>query len=169
MDEESYSELTWLYKGEPFETVPTDYTGFVYHITFATGQCYIGRKIFWSAKKKIIKGKTKRLKVESDWKKYYGSSDYIKTLLTDSKEGVIREIVRLCKSKSEMAYYESKLIFESDALLKPNYINRWITCQINSKNLEYLNNERSSEDQHSSCSDSERDYGKAIEGIVSDI
>jgi len=46
----------------------------------------------------------------------------------------------LCKSKSEMAYFEAKTIFERDALLKDNYINRWITCQINAKNLEYLKN-----------------------------
>ncbi len=160
--------MTWIYKGEPYDQVPTDYVGFVYHITFTTGQKYIGRKIFWSAKKKILKGKVKRLKVESDWKKYYGSSDYIKTLLTDGREGVIRDIVRLCKSKSEMAYFESKMIFETDALLKPEYINRWITCQINSKNLEYLN-EQQSEPTDTGSTEGTRSYRENIKGIVSDI
>jgi hypothetical protein len=160
--------VTWIYAGEPYTEVPSDYVGFVYHITFATGQKYIGRKIFWSAKKKVVKGKVRRLKVESDWKKYYGSSDYIKSLLTSGKDGAIREIVRLCKSKSEMAYYESKLIFETDALLKPDYINRWITCQINGKNLEYLSEPKDSNSSPTSSIGIDT-YRQVCESIVSDV
>jgi hypothetical protein len=158
--------MTWQYEGKSFTETPTDYIGFVYHITFATGQKYIGRKIFWSARKKLVKGKVKRSKVESDWKKYYGSSDYIKTLLTSGRDGATREIVRLCKTKSECNYYEAKLIFETDALLKTEYINRWITCRINSKNLEYLNSGKC-EDTASRPDDDA--YRQSIEGIVSDL
>lgn len=161
--------MDWIFNGEPYTEVPSDYTGFVYHITFATGQKYIGRKIFWSAKKKVVKGRVRRLKVESDWKKYYGSSDYIKTLLTSGRDGAKREIVRLCKSKSEMSYYESKLIFETDALLKPDYINRWITCQINGKNLEYLNSERQAEPEDIASTRNSDSYRQSIENIMSDI
>jgi hypothetical protein len=161
--------MDWTYMGVPYTDTPTDYTGFVYHITFATGQKYIGRKIFWSAKKKVVKGKVRRLKVESDWKKYYGSSDYIKSLLTTGKEDAIRSIVRLCKSKSEMSYYESKLIFETDALLKPDYINRWITCQINGKNLEYLNKSEPPNDTNQASPIKSDAYRQAVESIVSDV
>jgi hypothetical protein len=159
----------WIFQGKPYTETPTDYTGFVYHITFTTGQKYIGRKIFWSAKKKVVKGRVRRLKVESDWKKYHGSSDYIKTLLTDNKNDAKREIVRLCKSKSEMAYFEARLIFETDALLKPEYINRWITCQINSKNLEYLKSESTSECSDTESSRNADNYRQSIESIISDI
>jgi hypothetical protein len=40
-----------------------------------------------------------------------------------------------------MSYYESKFIFETDALIKDEYINKWITCQINGHNLNYLKDE----------------------------
>jgi hypothetical protein len=158
--------MTWLYEGKPFTETPIDYVGFVYIITFATGQKYIGKKIFWSTKRKIIKGKTKRLKVESNWRIYYGSSDYIKNLLTSGKDGATREIVRLCKTKSEQAYYEMKMIFEHDALLKPHYINRWVTCQINAKNLEYLYDANG---EYTASVGNDGAYREDIEGIVSDI
>ena len=51
-----------------------EHYGFVYCITnVLTGRRYIGRKYFWSLRKP--RGKSRRVKSESDWKKYYGSSD----------------------------------------------------------------------------------------------
>ena len=48
-----------------------DMYGFVYCITnVVTGRKYIGRKYFWSFRKP--RGKSRRVKSESDWKKYYG-------------------------------------------------------------------------------------------------
>jgi hypothetical protein len=158
--------MTWLYEGKPYTETPIDYVGFVYIITFSTGQKYIGKKIFWSAKKKIVKGKTKRSKVESNWRVYYGSSDYIKNLLTSGKEGATREILRLCKTKSEQSYYEMREIFQRDALLKPHYINRWVTCQINAKNLEYLYDGQC---EHTASTGDDGAYREDIKGIVSDV
>jgi len=132
----------WIYNGKEITEIPENYIGFVYEIII-NDLHYIGRKIFYSTTRKIIKNHTRRKKVvkESDWRNYYGSSEFIKSLvLTHGKENVTRIMLRLCKSKSEMAYFEAKTIFERDALLKDNYINRWITCQINAKNLEYLKN-----------------------------
>lgn len=100
---------------------------------------YIGRKILTSKRKKILKGKVKRVISASDWKDYFGSSEQMKLyILTNGKNSVKREILRLCNSKSEMAYFESKEIFVRDALLKDEYINKWITCQISGNNLRYL-------------------------------
>ena len=68
----------WTYNDEPFEKTPEDYQGFVYEITeLATGKKYIGKKNFWKPKILPItksRKRRKRLRVESDWKKYYSSS-----------------------------------------------------------------------------------------------
>ena len=69
----------WLYKNEPFEEVPENAYGYVYLITNnVTGKKYIGKKLFWFKKTKTVKGKKKRLKVESDWREYWSSSDEVK-------------------------------------------------------------------------------------------
>jgi hypothetical protein len=60
------------------------------------------------------------------------------SVLTDGKDSFIREILRFCTSKTEMSYFENKEIFARDALIKDEYINKWLTAQINGKNLHYL-------------------------------
>jgi len=100
---------------------PEDYLGFVYKITNTTNsKFYIGKKFFWYNKKKKLTKKqlaeqtgpgrkptTEIVKVESDWKTYWGSS---KELLKDIKE--LGEdkfeciILKLCKNKKQLTYYE---------------------------------------------------------------
>ena len=138
--------MSWSYKGQPLTEIPEGgYIGFVYIIEcIPTGQKYIGKKIFHSTSRKPVKGSTRRKKTvkESDWKNYYGSSELMRSLiLTFGKDQFIRTIVRLCKSKSEESYYETKLIFDTDALIRDNYINKWLTAQINGRNLHYLKDE----------------------------
>jgi len=116
------------------------YTGFVYIITNISNQrYYIGQKKFWKIeKKKPLKGKKRRrwVKKESDWQTYYGSCE---ELTNDVKLfgdwNFSREIVRLCKTKSEMNYYEAKLQFEMDVLFDDRSYNRLINCKINARTL----------------------------------
>ena len=69
----------WLHEGKQLEIVPEDAYGFVYLITNnVTGRKYIGKKLFWFKKIKTVKGKRKRIKVESDWRDYWSSSDDVK-------------------------------------------------------------------------------------------
>jgi hypothetical protein len=72
--------LNWQYDGKDFtEDLIGDNYGFVYQITNLTnGKKYIGKKLFYSAKTKQVKGKKKRYKASSDWQTYYGSSDILK-------------------------------------------------------------------------------------------
>ena len=64
----------WTFNGKPFTSEDIkSYVGFVYLITeLDTNKKYIGRKYFYQLRK--TKGKSKRVRSESDWKKYYGSS-----------------------------------------------------------------------------------------------
>ena len=130
----------WLYNDKEFTTAPEDYQGFVYEITeLSTGKKYIGKKFFWKPK---ILPKTKKRKrrvktrVESDWMDYYGSSETVRRIaLNEGYSAFKRVILRLCKTKVECSYYEAKLQFENDVLLKDEYYNEFIGCKIHSKHL----------------------------------
>ena len=130
----------WLYNNEIFDETPDDYQGFVYVITeLDTDKKYIGKKNFW--RPKILpanskRARRKRLKVPSDWQEYYGSNKEVQ-LLVESKgrDNYKREILRLCKTKGEMSYYEAKLQFENDVLLSDIYYNEFIGCKIHSRHL----------------------------------
>jgi len=134
--------MTWYYNGEPFTSeMIEDNIGFVYCITDTrNGLKYIGKKGLISKRKMSpLKGmKRKRTKiVETDWATYYGSSETVKMLVEEhGREMFHREILRLCKSKGQMSYYEAKLQFETDCLLKPEeYYNEYIGCRINRRHL----------------------------------
>lgn len=121
----------WTHCGKTF-TKPESYVGFVYLITnLKTGKMYIGKKLFTMAGYRQVKGRRKKLRKPSAWQNYWGSNDL---LLQDvkvlGKKNFRREILRLCKSKSECTYYETKAIFDADALLKDCYYNYWVMCKI---------------------------------------
>jgi hypothetical protein len=131
--------MTWLYEGQPFED-PGEAYGFVYNIThIPTGKKYIGRKYFTLAGYKQVKGKRKKIRKESDWREYWGSSKHLQAdIALYGKDQFKREIVRLCKSRTECSYYESKMIFEEDALLKEDYYNHWISCKITEMHIKSI-------------------------------
>ena len=130
--------MTWLYNRESLTEIPENAIGFVYMITNqANGMKYIGKKNFYFSKTKQVKGKKKRIKVESDWKEYYGSN---KTLVEHVNEygddKFIREVLLFCNSKSEMNYYELKEQMINDVLLKENeYYNSYVGTRINRKQI----------------------------------
>ena len=128
----------WFYNGEYFDTIG-DYVGFVYLITNQTnGRKYIGKKNFYFSKTRTVKGKKKRSKVESDWLTYYGSN---KELLEDveklGKEYFKREILMLCKTKGDFAYYEAKYQFDNKVLESDQYYNTWIMVRVHKKHLTF--------------------------------
>ena len=123
----------WLYKGnEVTDDDVMDYVGFVYSITnIQTGKSYIGKKLLKFSRTKQVKGKKKKIKVDSDWKTYYSSSEALKQdveLL--GLENFQREILRLCSSKAECNYWELKYQIERDVLLSDNFYNSWISARI---------------------------------------
>lgn len=125
----------WYYKDKVFESSDIgNWYGFVYEITDPYGKKYIGKKKFKSKKTRPpLKGKKRKriTYVESDWQEYWGSSAEVKLLVESGTKNWKREILVLCSSSGEMSYWESKLQFEKDVLLKPDeYYNAFIGCKI---------------------------------------
>jgi hypothetical protein len=107
----------WTYNGNFFDSDDIgDYFGFVYCITNkTTGRKYIGRKYFWSFR--TPPGKKRRVKQESDWKKYYGSCPELKEDIKNyNKENFNREILSLHKAKGDCNYEETKQLFINNVL-----------------------------------------------------
>jgi Putative endonuclease segE, GIY-YIG domain len=122
---------SWMYKGKPF-TDPRKWIGFVYLISnLKSGKLYIGKKLFTKAGYKQVKKKRKKLRVESNWLEYFGSNiELQEDVAKQGKQDFKREILRLCKFRSECTYYETKAIFDADALLDLKYYNYWVSCKI---------------------------------------
>ena len=129
----------WLYEGKEF-VLEGDWYGFVYLIeNLVTGKKYIGRKYLTKAGYKTVKGKRKKIRVESDWDDYYGSSSSLKEDIEYfGKDSFRRTILRLCKTRGECNYFETKYIFDNDAILDPNYYNNWVSCKIQASHVKAL-------------------------------
>lgn len=138
--------MNWHYKSKVVSDIsdlPNYETleGFVYKITnLKTGQIYIGKKSLYSNLKKKISARAKkatgtrktfeRIRKESDWQKYYGSS---KELLSDisvtGKEKFHREILELCCTKKYLSFCEVAWQIKLDVLKTNSYngniLGRW--------------------------------------------
>lgn len=130
----------WIYNFNELTQAPEEYTGFVYEITnIPFDKKYIGQKLFWKVKKlPPLKGKTrKRTKtVESDWQDYWGSSNkLLEDIALQGTQDFKREILVMCRNKTEMNYNEAALQFNRDVLLRDDYYNGIINCRITSRGL----------------------------------
>lgn len=93
----------WIYEDKVIDKIPENAVGFVYIIKRnnmiedpSSPIYYIGKKNFYLKNKK-----------ESDWKKYYSSSNWLKEDIKKyGEESFTREIIHICYSKSEMTYKE---------------------------------------------------------------
>jgi len=136
--------MAWYYKDEEFTSeMIGDYVGFVYLITDkSNNKKYVGKKLLTSRRKlPPLKGKTRRRTVvkETDWQKYYGSSEEVKLMVEEKgSDNFHREILFLCKSKGELGYIEAKYQFEHDVLLRDDYYNGIIQCKIHRNHVRSL-------------------------------
>ena len=128
--------MSWLYKGRVFEDshIPDGAVGFVYIMTTiinGTSVAYIGKKNFYAnTKKKLTKKKLPTDKRKKTYERvsklaynnYYSSNDVLKQAY---KDGVLikREILCICKSKTELTYQEVKHQFAYEVLEHARYLN----------------------------------------------
>ena len=132
----------WIYKNKVFEEVPANAYGYVYLITNnLTGRKYIGKKLFWFRKTKVVKGKKKRLKVESDWRDYWSSSDEVKLdVKTIGEINFTREILHICQNKGTCNYLEAKEQMLRGVLESDLYYNAQIQCRVHRTHIKEVLN-----------------------------
>jgi hypothetical protein len=111
-------ENPWTFEGSPFlsENIDDNF-GFVYRITnLLNGRQYIGRKYFWSFRKPP--GKKRKVKQESDWKRYYGSCPELKEDFKTVNNPVFfrREILSLHSTKGKVNFEETRQLFLNEVL-----------------------------------------------------
>ena len=140
---EGLYENAWTYEGTAFTSDDiNDFFGFVYCITnLETGKKYIGRKYFTSRRKPRSGKSKRRVTTESDWKRYYGSSDELKADVKRlGKAKFRREIISLHKTPGKVNYEETKQLFLNNVLMEalddgtPAYYNSNILGRYMKKN-----------------------------------
>jgi len=132
--------INWTYNGEEVTEMPEGMLGFVYLITeLSTGKKYIGKKLAKTMRKlKPLKGKkrSRRVLKDTDWKKYYGSSEALcEALDKDGPENYTREILHFCKSKGDMNFLEMYTQVQRNVLFDDTYYNKYISVKIHQKHL----------------------------------
>ena len=123
-------ENPWRYNKKVFESTDIkEYFGFVYRIVNKeNGREYIGRKYFW--KFRTPKGKKRKVKSESDWKKYYGSCPELKEEVERlGRQNFSRTILSLHKTVGKTNFEETRQLFVHGVLTEqlddgtPKYYN----------------------------------------------
>lgn len=128
----------WFYNEKEFtEENIESFISFVYCITnLETNRKYIGKKTFYFLRTKIINGKRKKIKILSDWQTYYGSNKILQEEISiNGINNYKREILHLCKTKSEASYLELKEQMNNNVLESNDYYNEYIIVKINKKHL----------------------------------
>jgi hypothetical protein len=130
--------MSWLYQGRPFNDsmIPEGAVGFVYEMeAIIDGKSirYVGKKNFYSVTKKkfgkkaVAKMTDKRNKKyetvsKPSYQNYYSSNEVLKEA-HKNKIPIKRYMVKICFSKMELTYYETKFQFLREVLEKEEYLN----------------------------------------------
>lgn len=128
--------MSWIYKGKVFteDMIPENAVGFIYEMTAiidGKSVSYIGKKNFYADVKTKLGKKNmptdKRLKTykrvrKTIYQRYYSSNEVLKKA---HKDGVLikRDILRICYSKIELSYQETKHQFVLGVLESDKYLN----------------------------------------------
>lgn len=133
--------MTWYHNNEVVNEIDPQYQAFVYLITnLITGRLYIGLKQTTFAKTKQVKGKKKRIRVESDWREYWSSSEELqKDVELLGEENFKREIMYFCKLKSHANYLEAREQMDRRVLENPElYYNGIVNCRVSRNHIKNL-------------------------------
>ena len=130
--------INWTYLKEEITDIKQldkHVMGFVYRIDhIPSNKSYIGKKFLVFTRKQKLgkkelkvfegqKGRPPKFKVvtkESDWKTYWSSNKHLVELVkTEPEENFKRTIIKLCTSKKELTYFETKYQFLHEVLENP--------------------------------------------------
>ena len=131
--------MSWVFKDTQLELteIPEGAFGFIYLISYhdiTNGKIYsyIGKKNFYQertlalGKKELAaradgrQSKKKKVTTESNWKKYQSSN---KLLMSVEPKFLSKEILKICYSKTELTYSETKALFVNEVLESDNFLN----------------------------------------------
>lgn len=131
----------WYYKDTLVEEIDPQYKAFVYLITnLQTGRLYIGLKQTTFSKTRQVKGKKKRVRVESDWRTYWSSSEELqKDVAKLGEQSFKREILYFCKLKSHANYLEAREQMDRRVLENQDkYYNGIVNCRVSRNHVKGL-------------------------------
>ena len=130
--------MSWIYKVKEFDEgcIPVHGLGFVYFMTAiidGKSVAYIGKKNFYSKRKKKFGKKAlaamtdKRAKkyemvTKLDNENYFSSNKELKQAYKDGKL-IYRTILKICFSKASLTYEETKAQFKHEVLERDYYLN----------------------------------------------
>lgn len=129
--------MIWTHKGKAVTEIsdmPEDTIGFIYKITnHETNQFYIGKKNLYNHRTlPPLKGYKRKRKVikESNWKDYRSSNSDVKNWADVVPDKIQFEILRFCKTKKALTYYELKEQFKHECLenelsMNDNYLGKF--------------------------------------------
>lgn len=130
--------MTWFYKDRPVtEEDLEDQVAFVYLIeNLQSGKKYIGKKLLKFTRTKKVKGKRKKVKVDSDWQTYYGSNNELNAdVEKNGKENFRRVILHVCRSKGTANYLEMKEQILHNVLESDNWYNDQIRVRVHRSHI----------------------------------
>jgi hypothetical protein len=128
----------WYYENKEISDEDIkEYTGFVYRITNLTNnKSYIGKKLFVSTRTKTLKGKRKKVKLDSGWRDYYGSNALLKADVEAlGANNFRRDILHLCKSKGTANYLEMREQIDRRVLESDQWYNDWIMVKVSRSHI----------------------------------
>lgn len=116
-----------MYNGKCMEAPPEGFYGFIYLITDDVGKKYWGKKAFehktkktLSKKARVASGTKKRIErgtKDSGWQEYWGSCKPLLAYIEEKgPENFTREIIKLCKDKQSLAYWEQVIHINNNVL-----------------------------------------------------
>jgi len=126
------------------EDVPSGATGFVYEFIFTDGKRYIGKKSFFTTRKRkfgkkesaLITDKRKKLyeyvTKESDWRTYASSNVDVKARIKNGDPHV-KLILGYASDKKQLTYLEEYFLYTRSAIIKENYYNNCIAGRFYTK------------------------------------
>lgn len=143
--------IQWTFKNKVLtkDDVKEDWEGFVYVLIFTNIKTkevkfYIGKKNFYTNSKRPLGKKElstdkrkktyKRVKTYN-FEKYCGSSEVLTDYIDNIDWTFEKKIIRICKTKGDLTYYEAKYLMMYDALKRNIFLNNNILGTFYRKNL----------------------------------